>query len=151
MRSWRSWRNIATASCAWIAVTQLGTHVLRAQPCALQPSGFENQLADPVCAAWLEPEMRARAQAVSELLCQATVLTARRRVPQFYFNQLLHPALLDSPLLRTAFLLFGGVYALRWAQLLLLELPRCGRYTYANSLSASVFLTRALGILGKDQ
>jgi hypothetical protein len=70
---------------------------------------------------------------------------------QFYFNQLLHPALLDSPLLRTVFLGFGTVYALRWAELLLLELPRCGRSTYANDISASAFLTRALGILGKDQ
>jgi hypothetical protein len=60
MRQWCTWRYIATGCCCWIAATQLGTHVLRPSegtPCALQPSGFNAQLSDAVCAAWLEPEV----------------------------------------------------------------------------------------------
>eukprot|EP00899_Mesostigma_viride_P013769 jgi/Mesvir1/22393/Mv17883-RA.3 len=123
--TWRTWRNVATVVCLWIAASQVFTGN---QQCALEPSfagGIGGPiLANPTCAAWLEPE--------------------------YYFNQLLHPWL-DPGAARAAAQVGLVVYAGRWLQLLAFELPACGRFTYKNERSSSVWLTRVLGFLGKDQ
>eukprot|EP00898_Chlorokybus_atmophyticus_P008572 jgi/Chlat1/8716/Chrsp9S08554 len=90
--------------------------------CALVPSGVAVLSQNPTCAAWLEPV--------------------------YYYNQLLHPSL-DTSIVRPVGLFSLGVYVCRWLQLLLLEIPFCGRSTYSNKRSASVKLARALGFLNE--